>query len=91
MPKRSGGSLPRVMPMARPVATGFSIRIILPGLPIAAPDALVVSLGGLETAGPAARRGICAAGEPSAIAQVRSNGMVCYRAAPSWTMLCASR
>jgi hypothetical protein len=29
--------------MARPVATGLSIRIILPGLPIAAPDALAVS------------------------------------------------
>ena len=49
MSKRRGGSLPRVMPTPR--LSGLDIRMIMPGLPIVAPDPLAVSLGGSETAG----------------------------------------
>jgi hypothetical protein len=49
MSKRRGGSLPRVMPPARP--SGLTVRMVVPGLPITAPDPLAVSLGGCETAG----------------------------------------
>ena len=35
----------------RSAKAGLTIRIIMPGLPITAPDPLAVSLGGSETAG----------------------------------------
>jgi hypothetical protein len=50
MSKRRGGSLSRVM-RARRGASGLDVRIVIPGLPIAAPDPLAVSLGGSETTG----------------------------------------
>lgn len=52
MSKRRGGSLPRKMlARSRPGSGGLKIRMVIPGLPIEAPDPLAVSLGGTETAG----------------------------------------
>ena len=50
MAKCRGGSLPRVIPERRS-ASGLYIRIVVPSLPIAAPDPFAVGLGSSETAG----------------------------------------
>lgn len=49
MSKRGGGSLSPAMP--RRAASALTFRMIIPGLPITAPDPLAVGLGGSETAG----------------------------------------
>ena len=53
MSKRRGGSLPRVMPKGRP--SGLDIRMIVPGLPIVAPD-------------PLPRTAACPGGNPRSVA-----------------------